>query len=346
MVNNGSVTLPSRRTFLKGSGVLGGVILGAPVLAACSDSSTTSGGGLQEFPYLLSWIKTVQFGGCYIADDRGYYKDAGFKVELRAGGPQVTAPPLLVSAAVDIATTTSLKVAAARKDGAKLKIIGGRYQKSPAVLATLASSGITTPDGLRGKRIGVTPASEPTVTTFLQENGIDAGDVTFTPVQTGLGQLVNEDVDAIYTLAPSVATLTTQGIEVSLIYLSDYALADLAEVYAVTESTLANKHDDLVSFMKAEVQGWQDFADDLELAVSLTLDKYAKGTGLDREEQLEQAKIFKDIMVTGDIVQEKGLFWVSPEARQSALNVAEATGITLTEDDLFDDSVLTAVHGS
>ncbi|MEQ1806602.1 MAG: ABC transporter substrate-binding protein, partial [Burkholderiaceae bacterium] len=37
----------------------------------------------------LKWVTQAQFAGYYVAKDKGYYKDAGLDVTIKAGGPDI-----------------------------------------------------------------------------------------------------------------------------------------------------------------------------------------------------------------------------------------------------------------
>ena len=64
----------SRRTMLGGFGL---VALGG--LVGCGDDSSTSGGS-SKVTFQMSWTQSVQFGGTYLAKDRGLFKKLGLDV--------------------------------------------------------------------------------------------------------------------------------------------------------------------------------------------------------------------------------------------------------------------------
>ena len=37
----------------------------------------------------LKWVTQAQFAGYYVAKDKGFYKDAGLDVTIKAGGPDI-----------------------------------------------------------------------------------------------------------------------------------------------------------------------------------------------------------------------------------------------------------------
>jgi len=84
----------SRRALLRDGMLASGLMLGAPLLAACGQDNKAGpakAGAIGAGNLRLPWVENVEFAGSYIADTNGYYKDAGFSsVTLMAGGPNVS----------------------------------------------------------------------------------------------------------------------------------------------------------------------------------------------------------------------------------------------------------------
>ena len=75
----------SRRTLLGA-----GLVLGASGLVRPARAQTPV--GLQ-----LSWLHSVQFAGSYIAQQNGWWSDAGLQVQLMQGGPNAPVEPPVVA---------------------------------------------------------------------------------------------------------------------------------------------------------------------------------------------------------------------------------------------------------
>jgi hypothetical protein len=119
----------SRRTLLGGSLALaaGGGVIG------CSTATSPAPGenaGAAAVTYQLSWTHSVQFGGTYLAVDRGLFRDLGLDVRLAPGGPNVAGDANTVSGAALVNIAAADGVARSNAEGADLMIIGAQYQKS------------------------------------------------------------------------------------------------------------------------------------------------------------------------------------------------------------------------
>jgi len=126
--------LISRRSLLAASGAglafAGASSLGLPTRRAFAQTAVN----LQ-----LSWLHSVQFGGSYIAQERGWWRDAGLDVSLLQGGPNAPVEPPVISGTALVGISAADYTAAAVEEGAPFKILGVAMQLVPGVVSgTLA----------------------------------------------------------------------------------------------------------------------------------------------------------------------------------------------------------------
>ena len=125
----------------------------------------------------LGYIPNVQFAQFYLADQAGYYADAGLDVTLQNKiDPDLIT--LLGQGAVDIGSGDGTSVIPAVSQGIPVVYTSTIYGTFPAVVIAKAGSGIATAADLRGKRIGV-PGRYGTnwimLQALLKEAGLTAG---------------------------------------------------------------------------------------------------------------------------------------------------------------------------
>lgn len=332
-----------RRTFLKGTAMLAAMST-TGLLAACGSDGEPKADP-KELTLQLSWIKNIQFAGCFVADSEGYYRDAGFsKTTIFPGGPN-TAPATVVNSGKALAGFISLPSAAsAIGEGADIRIIGTKYQRNPSGIASLADNPIREPKDLIGKRVGVPAASLPEWNRFLSVNKIPESEVKTVSVQFDPQPLLNGEVDGWYSFVISQPNqLRARGAEVEFLSFHDYGLATVAEGYIVSTETLASDKEALVDFMAADVRGWRKSVEDPELAVKLTVEKYGKDLKLDPATTRLEIATQNELVLT-DTSREQGLAYVSPEQQAQAVKVLALGGIDIDEETLFDMSVLDEVY--
>ena len=323
----------------------------ALTLAACgsddSDSAAAGGDeGLGEMSLQFSWIKNAEFLGEYVADDAGYYTDAGFdSVNLVSGPSSGVAELLQGSADVALNDAVSVGTAVANED-APLKIIGTTYQKNPFTILSLADGGnIATPQDMVGKRIGVQDSNTALFKALLAANDIDEGDVTVVPVQYDPSVLVNGEVDGFVAyLTNESIIVANDGHPVTNLPFADNGLPFVAETFTVTDQTLAEDREMLKAFLVAEIKGWTDVLADPEAAVDLMLESYGADLGLDRETEVQSAHTANDELITSEETEASGLFTISDELQQETVASLSSAGIDVGVEDLFDLSLLQEVY--
>lgn len=101
----------------------------------------------------LGYIPSVQFAPFYLADQAGYYADAGLSVEFQNKiDPDLIT--LVGQGALDIGIGDGTSVIPAASQGIPVKYIATLYGQFPDIVFAKASSGITTAADLKGRKIG------------------------------------------------------------------------------------------------------------------------------------------------------------------------------------------------
>ncbi|MET0323789.1 MAG: ABC transporter substrate-binding protein [Ilumatobacteraceae bacterium] len=356
----------SRRRLLRTALMGAGAIVVAPsFLAACGDddddtasttgSSTGTAGtspgagtaassaaaaGLVPATLQLSWTMSVQFGGSYLAKDRGYYEDEGLDITFGAGGPNVAGDAQTVSGAALMNISGGDGVARSNMEGAGLTIVGMQYQKSPATLLSLAEKDIVTPEALVGTRIAVAGTDTPALDAFLLYNNIDKSSVELIPSQYDPAVLTADQADSIFCFYNDLpVALEVQGIAHSTMLLADFGFNPASQVYTVlTESLQGDSRAQVLSMLRGEIRGWQDYKTDYDEAAQLAVDMYPDA-GLDLETQRDQAKVQLDIMYS-DVTDEFGFAWFTDELVEDNMKLFTDLEIEGATPELFDRSLL------
>lgn len=133
------------------------VALGAALVAGgLSTSRGESAAKLTKVSYQLAWLPQAEFAGFYVADSKGWYKQAGLDVALRAGGPNVQNPArLLATGAVDIAEAQPSQVYANRSNGIDAIDVFQFIQGPESLYVAKKKTGIKTLKDVVGKRVGL-----------------------------------------------------------------------------------------------------------------------------------------------------------------------------------------------
>lgn len=127
------------------------------LLGACStDSSATD--VATESPDItlgLTYIPDVQFAPVYVAEEKGYFEDAGVDVTVRHHGAQEALFGALVDGKEDIVFAGGDEMMQARDAGVDVVNWATLYQTYPVSIIVPSDAGITDVAQLAGKKIGV-----------------------------------------------------------------------------------------------------------------------------------------------------------------------------------------------
>ena len=332
----------------------------AMVLSGCAP--TAEGGGTTEdgtpafgeISVQYSWIKNEEFAGEFYAEENGYYDEAGFDKVYGISGPN-TGVAVLLSNTAQVALTDAASVGAAiAEQDAPLKIIGATFQKNPFTILSLADGGnIQTPEDLKGKRIGVQDSNASVFQAMLNANDIDISELTVVPVEFDPTPLTNGEVDGFMAyLTNESITVEESGYEVTNLAYADNGVPYVAEAFGVTDQYLAENRDLLKAFLTAEIKGWSDvFSEPTDDTVALITKYYDQATA-DGEltfGPLDPAKTAKALaaqleLIATDETDENGLFTISDDLKKESLASLKAAGWELTEDQLFDTSIIDEIY--
>lgn len=182
------------------------LLLLAVVLAACSPGASSPGasvpsGGLTKVTLLLGFRPDVQFAPFYLAQQKGYYADAGLDVSIEfKQSPDVIRLVGDGQALVGVADATDVMIS--RTSGIPVKYVSTLYDRFPVALIGRAGTVPTDPSGLKGKTIG-TPgkfgSSWVALQALLRAGGLKIDDVTIReyPQFNQADGLAHGDVDLI-----------------------------------------------------------------------------------------------------------------------------------------------------
>ena len=336
----------------RSAAVLAAAVATVTVLAGCAsgDDAPAAGDGeaasYGELNLQLSWIKNEEFAGEFLADDRGYFEEAGFTAVNMTAGPS-TGTAELLSGTADVALSDAISVGSVIAESeAPLAIIGATFQKYPFTILSLADGGnILTPEDLVGKKIGVQDSNASLFSALLASNGIDASELTIVPVLYDPSVLINGDVDGFMAyLTNESLTVEAQGYPVSNLPFADNGLPFVAETFTTTDTYIAENREKLKAFLYAEIKGWSDAVKDPAAGSKLAVEVYGKDLGLDPAVSLAGATAQAELLVVSDDTVANGLFTITDALQAETIASLKAAGIEVSADDLFDLSLLAEVY--
>ena len=126
---------------------------GQPSTSAAADGSSDPSVAPTKLVVGLGYLPSVQFAQFYLAQQKGYYADAGLDVEFQnKTDPDLI--PLVGQGAIDVGIGDGTSVIPAVSNGIPVSYVATIYGKFPNIVFAKASSGITKAADLKGKKIG------------------------------------------------------------------------------------------------------------------------------------------------------------------------------------------------
>jgi len=237
--------------------------LAAAALALSALLHATAGAQpLEAIKVRLDWTPWANHAALHLAQQRGWYRQAGLDVTLEDGNGSVTTVQIVGSSnAFDVGHAALAPAMIARDKGLPVKALAVFLRKNDIGILVPADSGITGPAQLKGRKIGYTAGSleAPFIDAFLAAGKLTRADV----------ELVNLDAaskastyavgrtDAVFSTIPFVLPTTNKARPSRAIPFADVGLNMPSFGLVVSESKLAERGEALGRFASVVARAWE-----------------------------------------------------------------------------------------
>lgn len=236
---------------------------------------------LQKVTVRLSWVHQAQFAGFYVAQEKGWYKDAGLNVTLLPLDDTKNQVAELNDDAIDMSVMEAHQMLVGVDEGVPLQAVAAIYQINPHVLAARQDSGIARPEDFAGKVIGLAGGQGEgnALFRFFVEQYGDASAVNY--INLGfdtIDDFINNRADVIdiyQTDQPYLAQ--KEGIPLNIISLDAYGFSTYGDVVVVNKNMFSTKGGFIRAFVQATLAGWEYALEHPEEAAEISL-KYTEGS--------------------------------------------------------------------
>lgn len=217
---------------------------------------------LEPVKVRLDWTPWANHAPFHLAQQKGWYRQAGLDVTLEDGNGSVTTVQIIGSNnAFDIGHAALAPMMIARDKGLPVKALGVFLRKNDIGVLVPTDSGISGPGQLKGKKVGYTAGSleAPFIDAFLAAGKITKSDL----------ELVNLDAaskastyavgrtDAVFSTIPFVFPTTNKARPSRAISFAEFGLEMPSFGLLVNESKWALRSEALSKFASVTARTWE-----------------------------------------------------------------------------------------
>ncbi len=250
-------TPPSRRRFLSSC-----ASAGAALALPFSPLRARAAAPLKQVSMTIDWLYEGTNAGFMIAQEKGFYREAGLDVAIAAGKGSSTTAQLVASKASQFGFADGFVVGNGMSKGMNLRTVASIFRRNPCVIIVFDDSAIKSPKDLEGKKVGISAGSAITQQwpAFCKGAGVDATKVEIDNVDpAGLGPaFINGKVDALAVYVASfVPPLEVRGKKpLRIIWFADYGVTVVSNGI-IAHNDLINGDPALISaFVPASIKGF------------------------------------------------------------------------------------------
>ncbi|HUD31946.1 MAG TPA: ABC transporter substrate-binding protein [Variovorax sp.] len=248
-----------RRSLLRTAGAAAALVAAPPLLRAQ--------GTLAPFKFNLGWKVEASGAGFLLAQQRGYYKDAGLDVTIDTGNGSTAAIGLVGSGAYDAASAdlSSMIEFNVANPTVLLKAVAIQYDLNPNAIIVRRDGAIKKPADLAGKTILGQPfnASRKLFPVFAKAQGFDPSGVKWENVTPDIGdtRFVKGDFDAsAYFYFTGLLNLKARGMgpeQLTVFRFSDHGMRSYGNGLVANPKAM-QQTETMRAFVKATTRGWID----------------------------------------------------------------------------------------
>ncbi len=252
----------------------------------------------------LKWVTQAQFGGYYVAQEKGFYEEEGLNVTIKPGGPDIAPVQVLLGGGADVMVDWLPSALAAREKGAPIVNIAQPFASSGLMLTCLKEHGITSPADFPGHTLGTWFfGNEIPLMSWMGKLGYatdgSEGGVTIQKINFNVDPLLQKQVECATTMSYNEywqvidAGLTPDDLVV--FKYEDEGISTLEDGLYTTEENLANPEmtDKLVRFVRASMKGWKYAEANPDEAAEIVLENDQTGAQTEKHQKRMMGEIAK-----------------------------------------------------
>jgi NitT/TauT family transport system substrate-binding protein len=229
----------------------------------------------EKFTFALNWFAVGDHAAYWVALDKGYYAQRGLDVSIENSKGSGDAIAKVDTGRADAGLADAVPVISAVSRGARVKMVGMVFDKTPMTFFVRTDSGISKPEQMEGRTVGAPPGDSQRLAwpAFAKLNKIDASKVSWVNVEptAKMAAVAEKRVDAVsdYTTGLPFYEKAIGAGKVTMIPWSDYGFDLYAMSIMASDKTMKERPKALRAFLEASYMGWRDVMADPKAAIAI-----------------------------------------------------------------------------
>jgi NitT/TauT family transport system substrate-binding protein len=231
--------------------------------------------GVEKIRLLLDWGWLPYHSAFFLAQEKGYFRDAGVEVEVEQGRGSNTTAIVVGQRGYDMGHINITNAAAAVARGVPLKAVAVyQHRTSASFVGIKGRVNLAGPDSLKGLKIGSTPGGSDglSLSVFKRSNNIpdSALNVISLDASSKTAALLTGQVDVVSGDSHAYrAIVMGAGHEPEVLELASYGVPLLGFGFAANEQAIKEKPEGIRRVLTAMRRAFADAANDTDAACTL-----------------------------------------------------------------------------
>lgn len=231
------------------------------IAGAFALASTLPVNAADKMTLLLDWFVNPDHGPVIVAQEKGYFKDAGLEVEIIAPADPSDPPKMVAAGKAELGISYQPQLHLQIHEGLPLIRVGTLVATPLNCLLVLKDGPIKEISDLKGKKIGfsVSGVEEAVLGTILNKHGVDMSDIELVNVNWSLSpSLMSKQVDAVIGAYRNfeLNQMEIEGVEGKCFFVEEEGLPTYDELIYVANPETMDK-DMIGRFLKATEKATQ-----------------------------------------------------------------------------------------
>ncbi len=250
----------------------------------------------------LKWVAQGQFGGYFVAKDKGFYEEEGLDVEIKPGGPDIAPEQVIAGGGADVIVDWMGGALVAREKGVPLVNIAQPYEKAGMEMVCPKDGPVQSEEDFKGHTLGVWfYGNEYPFFAWMNKLGLstEGGDdgVTVLKQSFDVQPLIQKQADCISVMTYNEYwQLIDAGYKAEDLIVFNYSAMDndlLEDGLYALETDLADPEfkDKMVRFVRASMKGWKYALENPDEAAEIVMDNGGQDENHQKRMMGEVAKL-------------------------------------------------------